>query len=238
MSAPFEAFWTAGRTTPVTQRRLADQMRDHRPEQPSLDPFELPGQYHELRRSSDRLDRVFRRRCSDREFRPVPLPGKQLGSVLAALAEDEGRSYPSAGGLYPLRCYPMLLNVWHELNGRVCRYAPGRHALQEVGPCPRWPELAPLLGAAEEGPGPQFALAFVLADEPLLAKYGPRGGRFGLIEVGAALQSVALRMAAEHLGGYLLGGAADAAMLELLGLTGMPVRLGAVLAGGLPAGGR
>jgi hypothetical protein len=134
-----------------------------------------------------------------------------------------------------LRCYPLLLNVAHELNGRACRYEPVEHALQDAGPCPPWPELAPLLGAEASGQGPHFVFVFVLADEPLIAKYGMRGGRFGLIEAGAAVQSVSLRLAAERMGGYLLGGAADRGVLDLLGLARQEVRLAAVFAGGLIA---
>ncbi|QWF77056.1 nitroreductase family protein [Amycolatopsis sp. CA-230715] len=233
---PFDDFWTASRLTPVTQRRFAERLREYRPEFSGTDPFALPGRYHALRRSADGLDRTFRRRRSSREFREEPLPAKQLGMVLAALADDETRSYPSAGGLYPLRCYPLLLNVRHELGGRVCRYEPSRHAVQDVAPCPSWAELAPMMGASgTDGPGPQLVLAFVLADEPLVAKYGVRGGRFGLIEAGSAVQSVALRLAAERLGGYLLGGAADTPVLDLLGLAGQPVRLAAALAAGIPS---
>jgi hypothetical protein len=179
--------------------------------------------------------RISPRRRDDRDFRAAPLPARQLGSVLSALADDDrGRSVPRSR---PLLCYPLLLNVWHELSGRICRYEPASHALHEVGRCPRWRELAPVLGAAGEDPVPQFVLAFVLDDEPMMAKYGPRGRRFGLIESDAALRSVTLRMAAERLGGYLLGAAADPALLNLLGLTGVTTRLAAVLAGGLPAGG-
>ena len=234
MATPFDEFWTASRTTTLTQRRLAERLRDYVPVEDKLDTFELPGRYHGLRRSADRLDTVFRRRRSTREFGTVPLRAKALGRVLGALAATEtGRGYPSAGGLYPLRCFPLLLNVEHELNGRVCRYEPVKHALQDAGPCPSWPELAPLLGA-EAGASPHFVLVFVLADEPLLAKYGPRGGRFGLIETGAAIQSVSLRLAADKMGGYLLGGGADQEVLGLLGLVRPDVRLAAVLAGGMP----
>jgi SagB-type dehydrogenase family enzyme len=233
MSTPFDEFWTASRTTALTQRRLADRLREYVPAEDKLDAFELPGRYHGLRRSADRLDKLFRRRRSIREFGPVPLRAKALGRILGTLAATgTGRGYPSAGGLYPLRCYPLLLNVEHELNGRVCRYEPVKHALQDAGPCPLWPELAPVLGA-EATTAPHFVLVFVLADEPLLVKYGPRGGRFGLIEAGAAIQSISMRLAADRLGGYLLGGGADQEVLDLLGLAHHDVRLAAVLAGGL-----
>jgi hypothetical protein len=183
-----------------------------------------PGGFHPLRRAEER-------RRGTREFRPIPLPAKQLGSILTALSLS-GNGYPP-----PLRCYPLLLNIEHELNGRACRYEPAGHALQDVGPCPSWPELAPMLGAAAT-PGvasPHFVFVFILADEPLIAKYGTRGNRYGLIEIGAAVQSVSLRLAAERMSGHLLGGTAEEPMLDLLGLARLEVRLAAVLAGGLPS---
>lgn len=165
------------------------------------------------------------------------MTARALGVVLDALSAtpDGRRAHPSAGGLNPLRCYPVLLNVRHPLNGRVTRYDPDRHALQAVGPAPRWSELAPLLGAAPDEQCPAIAMVFVLADRPVLAKYGQRGGRFGLVEAGAATQNVALRLSRHRLAGYLLGGAVDADVLALIGLLGQPVRLAAVLACGHPA---
>ena len=58
----------------------------------------------------------------------------------------------------------------------------------------------------------------VLKDNESFEKYGERAGRFGLIEVGAAAQSICLRLAQQNLGGYLLGGVADNEMLHSLGL--------------------
>ncbi|PRX51109.1 nitroreductase family protein [Prauserella shujinwangii] len=231
--SPFEDFWTASRVTPLTQRRLAGTLAAYRPDGPAPDPFELPGRYHALRRPRDRLARLLRRRRSVRTFGAGPLPWPALGSALSALAADGGgRGHPAAGGCHAVRCYPLLLAVRHPLSGRVCRHEPDRHALQDVGPCPPWPELGPLLGASPGAGAPQFVLVFVLADAALLAKYGERGGRFGLIEAGAAAQSVALRLAADGLGGYLLGGAADRPVLALLGLAGTGARLAVALAGG------
>jgi len=196
-----------------------------------LDSFTLPTEYHPLSRPSDQLRRWYVNRHSDRAFSRRPITARTLGGVLDALSAtpDGRRGHPSAGGLYPLRCYPVLLNVRHPLNGHVTRYDPDRHALQAVGPAPRWPELAPLLGAVPDEQSPAIAMGFVLADGPVLAKYGQRGGRFGLIEAGAATQNIALRLSRQHLAGYLLGGAVDADVLTLIGLAGQPVRLATVL---------
>src|SRR5262245_37569829 len=231
----YEQFWTASRLTRLTQRRLTEHLAEHRPATGALDPFTLPTEYHPLSRRADGLRRWYVNRRSGRSFGPRPVTARALGAVLDALSAtpDGRRAHPSAGGLNPLRCYPVLLNVRHPLNGHVTRYDPDRHALQAVGPAPRWPELAPLLGAAPDEPGPAIALVFVLADQPVLAKYGQRGGRFGLIEVGAATQNVALRLSRHRLSGYLLGGAVDADILALVGLRGQPVRLGAVVVCGV-----
>ncbi|WP_158843074.1 nitroreductase family protein [Saccharothrix deserti] len=103
------------------------------------------------------------------------------------------------------------------------------HAVQDVGPSPDWVRLREVLAADAE---PELVPALVLVDQPVLGEYGQRGGLFGLLEAGAAAQSVCLRMAQQRLGGYLIGGAADADVLALLGLRGRPVRLAAVVAGG------
>src|SRR5262245_37513467 len=231
----YAEFWTASRLTRLTQRQLTERLAEHRSPPATLHPFTLPTGYHPLSRPSDSLRRWMTSRRSDRSFDRRPMTARTLGAVLDALSAtpDGRRGHPSAGGLNPLRCYPVLLNVRHPLNGHVTRYDPERHALQAVGLAPPWPELAPLLGAAPDEPGPAIALVFVLADQPVLAKYGQRGGRFGLIEVGAATQNVALRLSRHRLSGYLLGGAVDADILALVGLRGQPVRLGAVVVCGV-----
>jgi hypothetical protein len=233
----YEQFWTASRLTRLTQRQLTERLAEHRPPVGALDPFTLPTEYHPLSKPSDLLRRWYVNRRSGRSFDRRSMTTRALGVVLDALSTtpDGRRCHPSAGGLNPLRCYPVLLNVRHPLNGQVTRYDPDRHALQAVGPAPRWQELAPLLGAAPDDQGPAITMVFVLADAPVLAKYGQRGGRFGLIEVGAATQNIALRLSRHRLAGYLLGGAVDADVLALIGLLGQPVRLAAILVCGHPA---
>lgn len=234
----YERFWTASRLTRLTQRRLTDRLAEHRPPAERIDPFTLPTAYHPLSRPADRLRRWYVNRRSGRTFSRRPMSARTLGFVLDALSTtpDGRRAHPSAGGLNPLRCYPFLLNVRHPLNGHMTRYDPDRHALQPVGPAPRWRDLAPLLGAPPDEQSPATALVFVLADGPVLAKYGQRGGRFGLIEAGAATQNIALRLSRHRLAGYLLGGTVDADVLALIGLLDHPVRLAVVAVCGRPAG--
>lgn len=199
----FDDFWAASRFSALHQRRLGDQLRDFRPRPPLVDPLELPSEPRPLPRPGDRLQRLFRDRRSTREFADRPLSDKELGTVLGALQDN---SFPSAGGLNPLRCY-----VFHH--GRAARYDINRHALQDIGAAPD--NLAEILGTPSV---PPLTIVLVLADAEVFEKYGQRAGRFGLIEVGAAAQNICLRLAQRKLGGCLLGGVADHEMLRSLGL--------------------
>ncbi|GHH51658.1 nitroreductase family protein [Lentzea cavernae] len=199
----FDDFWAASRFSPLHQRRLGDRLRDFRPQQQLIDPLELPSPPTPLPRRDDRLQRLFRARRSTRDFAGEPLSPTQLGTVLGALSDN---SYPSAGGLHPLRCY-----TFHD--GRAARYDIHRHALQDIGPSPD--DLADILGTPS---APPLTIVLVLTDKDSFAKYGERAGRFGLIEAGAAAQNICLRLAEQKLGGYLLGGVADNEMLHALSL--------------------
>ncbi|GGU37275.1 nitroreductase family protein [Lentzea flava] len=199
----FDDFWTASRFSPLHQLRLGERLRDFRPQPPLIDPLELPTAPRPLPKPHDRLQKLFQARRSTREFTSKPLTDKQLGTVLGALGDN---SFPSAGGLNPLRCYAFV-------NGRAVRYDIRRHALQDIGEAPA--NLASILGTPDV---PPLTIVLVLADAESFEKYGERAGRFGLIEVGAAAQSICLRLAEQKLGGYLLGGVADNEMLHSLGL--------------------
>ncbi|SDG32351.1 Nitroreductase [Lentzea fradiae] len=199
----FEEFWAASRFSPLHQRRLGERLRDFRPQPTVIDPLELPSPPVPLPRPQDRLQKLFRARRSIREFTAKPLTDKQLGTVLGALLDN---SCPSAGGLQSLRCYAFV-------GGRAVRYDFHRHALQDIGPAPD--NLAEILGTPS---APPLTIVLVLADAELFEKYGERAGRFGLVEAGAAAQTICLRLAEQRLGGHLLGGVADNEMLRALGL--------------------
>ncbi|MEW6153362.1 MAG: nitroreductase family protein [Actinomycetota bacterium] len=82
---------------------------------------------------------------------------------------------------------------------------------------------------------PQVVVVFVLFTDRVVAKYGAMGRRFALMEVGHAAQNLALRLAADGLGGCQAGGVVETEMLGLLGLDGTPARVALAYACGLPA---
>lgn len=63
-------------------------------------------------------------------------------------------------------------------------------------------------------------------------KYGPRAGRFAMQEVGHAAQNVSLRLAADRLSGFILGGSMDLEVLEALGVGHTEAWLGGAVACG------
>jgi nitroreductase len=113
-------------------------------------------------------------------------------------------------------------------------YNHDNHSLSVVGPLPGWNELAAGVNLEVAAGVPQVVVVFVVFPERATAKYGERGGRFALIEVGHAAQNLALRLVAEGMVGCEAGGLLDEEIKRLLRLerTGAQIALG--YACGLP----
>jgi SagB-type dehydrogenase family enzyme len=178
-----------------------------------------PGEDMELAVPRDRLMRRMQQRRSERAFSPGHLTKRQLGSLFAAFGRgaEGGRVFPSAGGLYPVEVFCLAMEVEDGLGGKIVCYNPDTHSLSVVGECPSWEECTGSLNHPFES-RPQVVFVFVLMLDEMLAKYGPRAGRFGLIEVGHAAHSLALRLTEEKLAGFELGGLLDREVLQLLNL--------------------
>lgn len=220
---PWQAFWLASELSAATSPGFAARINNFEPAaRPS--PFAYPAAPTPLPAVDDRLGRLIKARRSQRDFADQPLPAKALASIFSAFAH---RAWPSAGALYPLEVFAFLLNVEHALNGRVVHYEPDSHALTDIGAAPPWSGLAEMLSADGLTGTPHAVVVFVLDTAAAEDKYGNRAGRFALIEVGHAAQSLALRLAADELAGCELGGGHDrplAAELRL-GSTGARVAL-------------
>ncbi|WP_260986330.1 SagB/ThcOx family dehydrogenase [Bordetella genomosp. 13] len=162
------------------------------------------------------------RRASARAFgtRRATLP--ELGQLLHPLRARPGgqtRLLPSGGAKYPLQAYVALcrLDGPSELSGQIAWYDNERHGLAPVRACPPWPELARALGV--DWPDEPAAVVMLVAQaEPMLAKYGERGGRFMLIEAGVQLGALGYQVAQAGWAGCAIGAFHDDALLALLGL--------------------
>lgn len=67
---------------------------------------------------------------------------------------------------------------------------------------------------------PGVVFIFVLFASRVTVKYGERGGRFALIEVGQATQNLSLRLVEEKMIGVEMGGLLDNEIKTLIGLQG------------------
>jgi SagB-type dehydrogenase family enzyme len=169
-----------------------------------------------------RLDAASAQRRSIREFADTPVRKEQLGALLSGLAQrdDATRSFPSAGGLYPLEVVAALASV-ETTPRQLCVYHPETHALGRVGDLPPWDTWNVALGSGVETE-PPITLFFLLDMTAMIDKYGERGGRFAFLEAGHAGQVLAMSAAACGLGGYALGGSLDHATRQLFGLNRLP----------------
>lgn len=158
------------------------------------------------------LGEVIRRRRSVREFSGAPLAFGELATLVRAAAGSIGpaeddvlsmRAVPSGGALYPVELWVIALEVT-GLGCGVYRYAPRpdvfercgdetvverflREGLVDVG------ETSPVDGAAAIG-------ALVARPWRSMRKYGPRGLRLVLHEVGAMSEHLHLTATALDLG--------------------------------------
>lgn len=180
-----------------------------------------------LRPVGDRLQRLLAARRSGRTFAGPALRHRQVERILAAVGPtaDGRRTVPEAGGLDAVHAYAIVRRARGPLGGRVVRYDHRAHAVHDIAAVPGDEELRALFQIEGETL-PQLVVVLVVDPAEVTAKYGARGGRFVLTQVGHAAQNVSLRLAADRLSGYVLGGALDDEVLRLIGVAHTGVRYG------------
>jgi len=132
------------------------------------------------------------------------------------------RAYPSAGALYPVETYLLVLDRT-DLHRGCYYYVPDRHALRVLereGDVSSNANRA-FLGTSGEDAGTASVL-FVLTGAfwRSMAKYGPRGYRYLLQETGHLAQNILLVAVGLGLVALPVGGFYDDAVDELLGIDG------------------
>lgn len=229
----FDLFWEASALTPALVPRFGAAIDRYLPPDAHRTATH-PGPDVALPKPRDRHARLLRARRSDRTFGAGRLPLKQVGSLCAAFGRSNagGRAFPSAGGLYPLEVYVLAESVDGLERGVHC-YNADDHTLSRVGPLPAWDAYRAALTFECVGV-PQVVFVFALLGDDLVDKYGARGGRFALLEVGHAAQNLALRVTAEGLAGCEIGGTLDTELRTLLDIDGAPARIALAFACGLP----
>jgi hypothetical protein len=230
---PADAFWEASALDRFRAPALAARVAAWDGGPDGVHPLVGAGPVVALRPVRDRLQRLLAARRSGRTFAGPPLRYRQVERLLAAVGPtpDGRRTVPEAGGIDAVHAYAILARVRGPLAGTVVRYDHRAHAAQVVGAAPDGERLRAVFQI--EGDTLPQAIVVLVADVAAVSrKYGARGSRFALQQVGHAAQNLGLRLAADGLTGYLLGAALDHDVLDLLGLAHLGVRYGGALACG------
>jgi SagB-type dehydrogenase family enzyme len=172
----------------------------------------------QLKLPKDRLFKTMCERYSERKYNGYKIKQNQLSSLFSCFAEiGNRRLLPSGGGKYPVEVYAFIFNAEGEADKRIVYYNPDLNALSFIGDCPKWADIKIQTGLLIEG---EPSSLFIFAGFPsrITSKYGERGGRFLLMEVGHYLQNLSLRVAYEDLCGVEAGGLHDDYIKSLLGL--------------------
>jgi SagB-type dehydrogenase family enzyme len=169
------------------------------------------------------VERALKERRTIRHFQDRALELSQLSQLLWAgqgITEKGGyqrRAAPSGGALYPLDLYAVVGQAGVTgLKPGIYRYLPERHALVEVSPGDKRESIARgALGQMWMAEAPVI-LAIVAEYKRITRKYGERGIRYALVEVGHVGQNLFLQAEALGLGVGIVGAFDDREVASLL----------------------
>lgn len=232
----YTLFWENSKLNRATIVGFRRQIEEHtRTALPGMPALQYPADDVPLPRPRDRLARRMLERRSVRAFRDEPVTRRQLGSLFSAFASSTSgsRAFASAGATYPLEVYCLVNRARGELDRTVVYYNHDNHSLAVVGRLPEWESYADAVNLEPLSGIPQLVFVFVVFPERVTSKYGERGGRFQLIEVGHAAQNLALRLVQERMVGCEAGGLLDDRVRSLLGLEGTTAQIALGYACGL-----
>jgi len=174
----------------------------------------------------DSLGAAIARRCSRRAGYLRAIRLAELATVLsvsyaATVRPDRvsRRPVPSAGALYPLDLYAIVLAVDGVERG-IYHYDPFRHRLEHLRPV----DVADVKRAFVDAALPDTASAVLVVTSVFWrsrCKYGPRGYRFSLLEAGHLAQNAVLAASALDLSALPVGGFYDRRLDELVGADGL-----------------
>lgn len=131
------------------------------------------------------------------------------------------RTVPSAGGLYPLEIYPVLINA--QVPAGLYHYRADCNALEVLNENLDFERFEQVSNASNFINAPEASLALIITGvfERTFIKYQERGYRFVLQESGEVLQNLSILSEALGLGSCIIGGFLDEGVNEVLGIDGV-----------------
>jgi SagB-type dehydrogenase family enzyme len=176
-------------------------------------------------------------RRSRRTFGAAPVGRGAFATLLAqgcgvtGVDEVPRRASPSAGALYPVETYALVLSV-AGLDPAVYHYLPLEHALETLRPALALGDFDACNPDLLRRCRPGAVLVLTANLERTQAKYRERGYRFALLEAGHVAQNLLLLATALGLDAVPMGGFLDDELNAFLGLdTTREVAVYAVLVG-------
>lgn len=157
------------------------------------------------------VERAIKRRRTVRSYSSDPITLAHLSQILWAaqgITEDGGfkRAAPSGGALYPIDVYAVVGQGGVQgLKGGIYRYDPSGHSLEErAGTEARVDVAKAALGQMWAADAP-LILVLTAEYQRITVKYGERGKRYAMIEVGHIGQNIFLQCHALGLSAGIIG---------------------------------
>jgi SagB-type dehydrogenase family enzyme len=170
------------------------------------------------------LEKAVRERRTIRDFRERPLSLKYLSQLLWAAQgitdpTTGKRAAPSGGALYPLDIYILVgENGVEGMEAGVYRYSPKEHSISTTLKGDRRREISS--ASFSQMWMAKAPIIFIITAEykRVTGKYGERGVRYALIEVGHASENLFLEAEALGLGAGIVGAFNDSEDSKVAGL--------------------
>jgi SagB-type dehydrogenase family enzyme len=169
------------------------------------------------------VEKAIKERRTIRDFRDRPLTINHISQLLWAAQgitdpKEGKRASPSGGALYPLDIYLVIgENRAEGMEAGIYHYLPEAHSVLLISKGDRRKEIASAsLWQMWMAKAP--VIFIITAEYPrITGKYGERGVRYALIEVGHVGQNLFLQTEALGLGAGIVGAFNDADVLKTLG---------------------
>ena len=167
-----------------------------------------------------------------REFSDEPLSKEQLSSLLHHTNGITGaqklpgnlelklRSTPSAGGLYPIEMY-LFVNRVTEIHSGLHHFDPHQNELVLLRSDYDPEELSFCCCKQPQAKTAPLVIMFSCVFQRCTQKYGNRGYRYALLDIGHAAQNLLLSCTAQGLACMTTGGFYDDATNALIGVDGV-----------------
>ena len=170
------------------------------------------------------VEKAIKGRRTVRDFREKVLSLNHLSQLVWAGQgitdpSENKRAVPSGGALYPLDIYVLIgENGVEKMEGGVYRYLPKEHSFLPIAKGDRRREIA--LASLSQMWMARAPVIFIITAEyrRITGRYGERGIRYALIEVGHAGQNLFLQAEALRLGAGIVGAFNDLEVSKVLGL--------------------